>query len=247
MSKLEYKTRKINHPNTKYNNYIEENPKSSGKSMKIFISSFVFLLIIFLAIAKQITPDVDVSIGGQSDKVAIQEQKAYIDERLKLLQEEDETLDIINEQEFSEDAKEEFTMFKSNDTNEVVSEEEPVVLETKTLKSDVIAKEYNHNDPLEVMFNKPRDMMKQTENNTTELVSNNIATKVVVGYYTSRAQAEVAKDIILESGLNIDPFIRTIGGAYTVQVGSYSTKELAQNVVDELKQKSFPARILVEM
>ncbi len=74
----------------------------------------------------------------------------------------------------------------------------------------------------------------------------NTASKVVVGYYATKEQAEVAKGIIAESGLNISPFVRSIGGAYTIQVGSYSTREKAQTVVNDLLRNNYPARIIVE-
>ena len=57
---------------------------------------------------------------------------------------------------------------------------------------------------------------------------------------------EVAKGIILESGLNINPFVRSIGGAYTIQVGSYSTREKAQSVANDLLRNNYPARIISE-
>ena len=70
--------------------------------------------------------------------------------------------------------------------------------------------------------------------------------KVVVGYYSTRDQAEVAKGIIAESGLNISPYVRNIGGAYTIQIGSYTTREKAQSVANELLRNNYPARIIME-
>ena len=70
--------------------------------------------------------------------------------------------------------------------------------------------------------------------------------KVVVGYYATKEQAEVAKGIILESGMNISPFVRNIGGAFTIQVGSYSSREKAQSVVNDLLRNNYPARIIIE-
>ena len=76
--------------------------------------------------------------------------------------------------------------------------------------------------------------------------SSNMTAKVVVGYYSTKEQAEVAKDIISESGLNIAPFVRTIGGAYTIQIGSYSSREKAQSVMNDLLRNNYPARIITE-
>ena len=70
--------------------------------------------------------------------------------------------------------------------------------------------------------------------------------KVIVGYYTTAEQAEVAKSIILDAGLNIEPFIKNIGGAYTLQVASFTSREKAQNVANELLKNNFPARVIVE-
>ena len=67
-----------------------------------------------------------------------------------------------------------------------------------------------------------------------------------MGYYSSKEQAEVAKGIISESGLNISPYVRNIGGAYTIQVGSYSSREKAQTVVNDLLRNNYPARIIME-
>ena len=74
----------------------------------------------------------------------------------------------------------------------------------------------------------------------------NPPSKVVVGYYATKEQAEVAKGIIAESGMNISPFVRSIGGAYTIQVGSYSSREKAQSVVNDLLRNNYPARIITE-
>ena len=59
-------------------------------------------------------------------------------------------------------------------------------------------------------------------------------------------QKNRAKGIITESGMNISPFVRSIGGAYTIQVGSYTTREKAQSVVNDLLRNNYPARIIME-
>ena len=46
--------------------------------------------------------------------------------------------------------------------------------------------------------------------------------------------------------MNISPYVRNIGGAYTIQVGSYSTREKAQSVANDLLRNNYPARIIME-
>ena len=70
--------------------------------------------------------------------------------------------------------------------------------------------------------------------------------KVVVGTYTTVEQAEVAKGILQDAGLGLAPFIRKIGSEYTLQVGSFNSKEKAMNAAKDLLIKNYPARVLIE-
>ncbi len=206
-----------------YKEYQKKVTKKSNDGIKIFVSAFFILLLLFLGIAKQISPDVDVSIGG--DEVADSEtmgiEKTSVDERLKLLQMED-----------AETNKKE--------TEEVI---EIIPSENKQdVKTDQVKTEEAAVSKLEPATQKPAETASPAPKATQQAVSS----KVVVGYYSTKEQAEVAKGIIAEAGLNISPFVRSIGGAYTIQVGSYSTREKAQNVMNELLRNNYPARIINE-
>ena len=61
--------------------------------------------------------------------------------------------------------------------------------------------------------------------------------------YTTDKQAEVAKSIIQDAGLGITPVVKNIGGSYTLQVGVYSSREKAQQEVNNLLKSNFPARV----
>ena len=73
-----------------------------------------------------------------------------------------------------------------------------------------------------------------------------INAKVVVGYYATEKQAEVAKSIIQDAGLGVTPIVKNLGGYYTLQVGSYSSREKAQQAANGLLKSNFPARVIVE-
>ena len=74
----------------------------------------------------------------------------------------------------------------------------------------------------------------------------NMSVKVVVGYYATKEQANVAKEIIEESGMDIRPFVRNIGSGYTIQVGSFTSRDKAQGLVDNLLRNNYPAKMINE-
>ncbi len=218
------------HSHISYKDYQKKVTKNPNEGVIIFVSTFFVLLLLFLGIAKQISPEVDVQIGDDNSVSTEDIAKSSVDDRLKLLQEEDagktEQEDTF-EPELDEKVKLPDKVKKAEDKQE----EEAV---------DLVEKEATPK-PSETASQAPKAEQPKPIQQPVAASS-----KVVVGYYATKEQAEVAKGIILEAGLNINPFVRSIGGAYTIQVGSYSTREKAQSVVNDLLRNNFPARILVE-
>ena len=69
--------------------------------------------------------------------------------------------------------------------------------------------------------------------------------KVFIGSYTSAEQAKVAKDIIVESGLNLNPIVKCIGSNnYTLQVGLFKQKTSAEALLYSIQQNHLPGRIV---
>lgn len=203
-----------------YKEYQKKVTKKPNEGIAIFVSVFFILLLLFLGIAKQISPEIDVSIGDDGTKTSQEEDeldKSNVDERLKLLQMEDSNTDNT----FAPELDEKVVVPDKKDATD--KNAEPAVTLTE--------KEAN---PKPAETASPAPVVQPT------------VSKVVVGYYATKEQAEVAKGIILESGLNINPFVRSIGGAYTIQVGSYSTREKAQSVANDLLRNNYPARIISE-
>ena len=198
-----------------YKEYQKKVTKTPNEGIAIFVSAFFILLLLFLGIAKQISPDIDVSIGNNdnSDSETMGIEKNEVDERLKLLQMEDST------------------------GNEMFSPEldEKVVIPEQ--KEEELAEKEANPKPAETASPEPKTVQAPAA----------AVSKVVVGFYQTKEQADVAKGIIAEeTGLNISPFVRAIGGGYTIQVGSYSTREKAQSVVNDLLRNNYPARIITE-
>ena len=231
---MEEESRRPSH--ISYKEYQKKVTKKPNEGIIIFVSTFFILLLLFLGIAKQISPEVDVSIGDEDNAVTNSDadydnDKTSVDERLKLLQEEDKAVKQADNTFATElDEKVVLPDRKSDDKNSAnttAKSEEPVTLPDKEASPK----------PAETASPTPKPAPVQHQT---------VSAKVVVGYYATKEQAEVAKGIIAESGLNISPFVRNIGGAYTIQVGSYATREKAQSVANDLLRNNYPARIIME-
>ncbi len=71
--------------------------------------------------------------------------------------------------------------------------------------------------------------------------------KVFIGTYTSAEQAKVAKDIIVEGGINLNPIVKCIGSNnYTLQVGIFKNKNSADTLLYTVQQNHLPGRIVQE-
>lgn len=211
-----------------YKEYQKKVTKKPNEGIIIFVSAFFILLLLFLGIAKQLSPEIDVSIGDDENATSAEEvtDKTSVDDRLKLLQQEDEGKKAQDET-FATDLDEKVVLperkNQSGDSNPD-TQSEAVTLPDKSANPKPVA----------------------TSSPAPKQQTQSASAKVVVGYYTTKEQAEVAKGIISESGLNISPYVRNIGGAYTIQVGSYTTREKAQSIANELLRNNYPARIIME-
>lgn len=205
-----------------YKEYQKKVTKNPNEGIIIFVSAFFILLLLFLGIAKQISPEVDVSIGDDSAVTNEALDKASVDERLKLLKEEDNGSLNSDENMFANELEEKVVLpdHKKEDkkSEDTPKEEAPITLPDKEAAPK----------PAETASPAPKSVQQPSTS------------------MTAKEQAEVAKGIIAESGLNISPFVRNIGGAYTIQVGSYSTREKAQVMANELLRNNYPARIIME-
>ena len=212
-----------------YKEYQNKFNKKQSEGIGIFVSAFFILLLLFLGIAKQLSPDVDVTIGDNdsSNSESMGIDRGEVDARLKLLQMEDSDKD---------------TMFDSE------LEEKVVIPNVRTLETDNRDEEikldlHEHNatpTPEATASNEPKIPLQTMQQ------ASNTSVKVVVGYYQTKEQAEVAKEIISESVSGAAPFVRSIGGGYTIQVGSYSTRDKAQSLANELLRNNYPARVIME-
>lgn len=219
-----------------YKEYKKKLNSNPNEGLILFVTAFFAMVILFLGIAKQLSPDVDVSIADNNEETVAEEEDAgSVDSRLKLLQKEDN--DYTSDETFSPELEEKVQLPKLK--RKTVGEHEPEA-EVVVLGTD------KKIDPPTTV--KTPEVQKQVEPQKVQPAApqQSVNAKVIVGYYATQAQAEVAKGIIQEAGLNIQPFVKNIGGAYTLQVGSFTSKEKAQSVANDLLKNNFPARVIVE-
>ena len=209
-----------------YKRKLEANP---NEGLILFVSAFFVLLLIFLGVAKQLSPDVDVSIGD--DEYSTEEVvKGSVDDRLRLIQMEDNSYDTEDET-FSPELEEKVKIPERE--RQTIGEEEAIILEP-------------HKQQPEQHAANTSTAVQEHSQPVQQPVQPAVNAKVIVGYYATAEQAEVAKGIIQEAGLNVQPFVKNIGAAYTLQVGSFSSREKAQSVANDLLKNNFPARVIIE-
>lgn len=223
----------------KYKKNKQTNPK---RRFFLFIGTFIISLCAFLVIATLMAPDVDVTIG---DEPELEEKniglgvKQFVDSRLKAIE-----LDDMGKSTLTKPFEDE----EKNNASEI--EEEKIVLpEHKEDKEK--AKTVTPLAPTEpaVMpaYEAPRPEVDEVVAAKPKPVATSSGmVKVYVGKYSNERQARVALDILMDSGLNVSPFVKNLNGVYTLQIGSFSDKSRATDIANELTRNGFPARLVQE-
>ncbi len=236
-----------------YEEYKRKSKNVINKDILVFLSVFVVGLVVLLGFAKVLSPNVDVAISVDNEISAMEEEAriAAIDERLRHLKMEDEGIQEGDEEMFSPELDEKVVL--PNQRKKTVGEVEAekaaanskkLTTEDLTKVSDAVntfkpvSKEQTEETVKEVKVQQPaKPSVAPTPIKPT-------ISRVVVGYYATEKQAEVAKTIIQDAGVGVTPVVKNIGGYYTLQVGSYSTREAAQTAANNLLKANFPARVV---
>lgn len=225
-----------------YDRYKKDKKKLGSKNNIVtFVVTFFITLLVFTAIAKSFSPDVDVTIGNESQTDAKDTGlgvKNFIDERLKMIQMDDNSAGVS-----MPGAENKLLQNKNNNVSDNSAQipDEKVSIPQNNPDNEAIQDE-PLNPPVTLKKQPPRPTVKDL----SASFAPNVASKVVVGRYATFEQAKVAQEILLDSGLNITPFVRSYNGSYTLQVGSYSTRAKAEEVSSQLQQNNFPAKIIQE-
>lgn len=233
-----------------YNDYRQKVKKRGNKDVSIFISVFIIGLLIILGFVKILSPNVDVGIASEEDYTQYEDDNSYqssVDARLKKFQDEDAgTADNI----FSPELDEKVVLPKQNKktTGEIEAEKNQQKTDEQKITQQPVTKPSEQQKPApniqkHEQQTSPKAVPAPSSTPSGEQIVN---AKVVVGYYATDKQAEVAKSILQDAGINTTPIVKNMGGYYTLQVGSYTSKEKAQQAANNLLKSNFPARVIVE-
>ena len=220
-----------------YTKYKKKKNNNSQKALVIFITTFFVTLLFLTVIAKKLSPNVDVTIGDDADVEAKESGlgvKRFIDERLRMIQMEDDSAGVSKKLEnkktadYNDESFDSFSKELDEKVNLPSNSKSSLQDDKKTTSSAGNPPRPTSSDDLATPYESPR------------------MSKVLVGYYNTAEQAKVAQGILMDSGLNITPFIKDLGGAYTLQVGSYSSRSKAESLASDLLKNNFPARVIQE-
>lgn len=235
--------------------------KDSNKkyAFKLFFWAFCVLLLIFLGIAKTMSPDVDITLGDESNnEMSIESEDYYtprgeIDDRLRDIQMEDELSPAGSESLEVEDG-EKVSIPEHTNRFEGTENKLPEELLGQKAVKDVVGPVQS---PVEGLNRQDTSAHQVQQNHPSQTAAPapaaaptpavpTVTARVIVGNYPTTEQAEVAKGILQEAGLGVTPFVRKMGSGYTLQVASYSSKEKAMSVAESLLNQNFPAKVVVE-
>ena len=214
-------------------------PKRSYKDITVFISVFFIGLLMILGFAKILSPNVDVEIADSDEYTDFADElpAGSVDERLKHIQKEDEGT-ASDDKMFTPELDERVVL--PSQSKKTTGEME---LEKQQNAKSQEAHSTEHTQQTPKAEEKDKNQTAEHHAPAPVASNPNVTYKVVVGQYATEKQAEVAKSILQEASLGVNPMVKNIGGSYTLQVGAFSSKEKAQQLSNSLLKSNFPARI----
>lgn len=229
-----------------YNEYKKKVKKTPNKDVMIFASVFIIGVLIILGFAKILSPNVDVGITVDNEIATSTDDEStgsVIDDRLKRFQLEDSGKKDEEEDMFSPELDEKVVLPKQR--KKTVGEMEAQMADLMNAKKaeQQAEKESNKKHSTEEQTQTTSEKKTTAAPTQTAQIVN---AKVVVGYYATEKQAEVAKSIMQDAGVNVTPVVKNLGGYYTLQVGAYTSREKAQQAANNLLKSNFPARVIVD-
>lgn len=228
-----------------YNDYKKKVNKKGNKDVKIFVTAFFAGLLVLLGLARLFAPNVEIGISSDNEISANDDENpmsaASIDDRLNSLKLEDDGKKVTDESMFSPELDEKVVLPHQNKPTVGQVEAENNIVKEQQKEGSVEAK--GTEQTTSAAHSKQQESVSVVPQSSAP-VEKPVISRVVVGSYATEKQAEVAKSIMQDAGLGITPVVKNIGGYYTLQVGSYSSKEKAQQMMNNLLRNNFPARVV---
>ena len=220
----------------------QKNKRQWGEAAITFLCLFFLLSILFLQIAKKITPTIDTSIGSNAIEETEQpETKGMIDDRLKLIQFDDamaaEQLRQQKEQEIFNEALDEKVVLPKTKAQEQDEDENTEEQALNQKVQDIISKKLTDVKTLDSANN---DTVTSTRNTapTAPIVkpTTGIPTKELKENLDKRISNIKSTDVTLNQASN-----------YKVFVGQYQTAEQAQLAKSIIKETALGQNAFVKL
>lgn len=227
-----------------YERYKNKKDNNPNKRMMLFITTFFATLLVFTVFAKSMSPDVDVTIGDESQTEAKDTGlgvKKFIDERLKMIQMDDNSAGVSIKKDSKKTSGYEADDTSSYDYSQASDEKMNIPKKKQMNDADTVLEE-----PITLAPTRVQQPPRPTGRDLSKPYESPKVSKVYVGRYSTQEQAKVAQEILMDSGLGITPFIKNAGSYYTLQIGSYTSRAKADGLASELQRNSFPARVVQE-
>ncbi len=215
------------------------------RTLYLFFATFFFSMFLVGFIIKALSPSVDVEIGDEvetnqdSGESTSSDQSAggNVDNRLKWIQFEDNMPGVSKRLDANVPGAEEPTLEnKNNNANIQQNPDNSLTQQIKDSKQNQY-KVQKLEPPLPSSSEVARNAGTQSQIRVS---------KVYVGYYTSIDQAISVQNKLIDSDLNVSPFVKEVNGYYVVQVGSFANRQKAQQLHGEVSAMGLPAKIVSE-
>ncbi len=203
-----------------YKKYMKKQPKKQPSPLiQVFVFSFFGMLLLFTLIISYVSKNfsVDTSIGEYSEQQADEsEDKKIIDvNRLEKIKNEDQGRSFSEIIQAASDEQKTSDVDNMNDKSLLQPESEQ--------KNPSIIQEAVQ----------------------APVPEQDIQYKVYIGSYTSAEQANVAKDLVVETDSTLNPIVKSIStNEYTLQVGKFKNKQNAESLLNKIKSNNLPGRIV---
>lgn len=227
-----------------YERYKNKKDNNPNKRMMLFVTTFFATLLVFTVVAKSMSPDVDVTIGDESQTEAKDTGlgvKKFIDERLKMIQMDDNSAGVSVKKDAKKSSDSASDYGYNSDYSQTAEEKMNIPKKKQVNDADTVVEE-----PITLSPTRVQQPPRPTGRDLSKPYESPKISKVYVGRYSTQEQAKVAQEILMDSGLGITPFIKNSGSYYTLQIGSYTSRAKADGLAAELQRNSFPARVVQE-
>ncbi len=224
---LEYKQKK--------NAMKPKKDKKVRKTFWIFIGTFAVFFVLIVHFISHFAQPVDIETGFIKDEDGTittdafdgEEKKYTIDKRLRIIylrETAPSTAEVLEEAEDKIIDKETFETIQENQNiKEAEKDEEPSIIKTEKLTAEP-------------------QIQPQPEIKTPVITH----TRILVGKYLTREEAELAKPRVAQIANIADdkPFVKSIGNFYAIQVGVYTNSDTAEDIANKFNNTGYNVWII---